>query len=308
MRRLLLLVRCIAAIALLAWVLKRLRWEEIARFEWQQIDPAWLGLAFLFGGISLLGWAGRWWWFLRVYDLRVPFPKLLRLSFFADFFNLYFLGPIGADGLRLLHLSRDHPDRRGAILGSLVLDHVGGLFGGLALYALYSRSSILSESIASIADKVLLFVFIVTFLGLGVLMEPPVQRLIAHIPGLGRLAQWMSPMFAGSFRHPWLISGLAVSTLSTASAFAAYWAAARAVGVQIELPQMLGIMPAVDLLASLPITISGLGVRENLLIDLLGPLPGCGPVHALAASLLGFAAIGLWGLVGGVWLLFSRRQ
>jgi hypothetical protein len=115
-------------------------------------------------------------------------------------------------------------------------------------------------------------------------------------------------MFAGTFRHPWLFTGFAVSTLSTASAFAAYWAAARAVGAPVELQQMLGIMPAVDLLASLPVTISGLGVRENLLIELLGPLPGCGPVRALAASLLGFAAIGLWGLVGGVWLLFSRRQ
>ncbi len=308
MRRLLPILRILAAIALLAWVLKRLRWEEIAKFEWQKIDPAWLGLAFVFGGLSLLGWAGRWWWFVRVYDLKVPFSKLLRLTFFADFFNLYFLGPLGADGVRLLHLSRDYPDKRGPILGSIILDHVGGLMGGIVLYACFSRSGVLPVAITSWADVALPIIVVVTFLGLGVIMEPALQRLWARVPGMGRLVQAASPIFAGTFRHPWLFSGFAVSTLSTASAFAAYWAAAQAVGAEIFLSQMLGIMPAVDLVASLPITVSGIGVREGLLVEWLGNQPTCDPVRAFAASLLGFAAIGLWGLGGGLWLVLGRKR
>ncbi|GEP44221.1 lysylphosphatidylglycerol synthase transmembrane domain-containing protein [Brevifollis gellanilyticus] len=308
MRRLLPILRILAAIALLAWVLNRLRWEEIAAFEWRTIDLRWLGLAFLFGGFSVLGWAGRWWWFVRVYDLKVPFPKLLRLTFFADFFNLYFLGPLGADGVRLLHLSRDYPDRRGPILGSIILDHVGGLMGGIVLYACFSRSGVLPAAITTWADVALPIIVIVTFLGLGVIMEPSLQRMWARIPGMSRLVQAASPIFAGTFRHPWLFSGFALSALSTASAFAAYWAAAQAVGAEVSLRQMLGIMPAVDLVASLPITVSGLGVREGLLMELLGSQSGCDPVRALATSLLGFAAIGLWGLFGGFWLLCSRRK
>ena len=66
---------------------------------------------------------------------------------------------------------------------------------------------------------------------------------------------------------------------------------------------MLGLMPAVDFAASLPVSVSGLGVREGLLVEWL-PI---GSVQALALSLLGFAAIGLWGLIGGLWLLFDRR-
>lgn len=308
MRRVFLLLRLLAALALLAWVVQRLRWEEIARFDWRNIDLGWLALAFGFGGLSLLGWAGRWWWFVRVYDLKVPFSKLLRLTFFADFFNLYFLGPLGADGVRLFHLSRDYPERRGAILGSLILDHVGGLFGGILLYAIFSRNGALPAAITSWADAVLPWLVILTFLGLGVIMEPPLQRIFLRLPVLRRLAGKVAPVFAGTFRHPWLFSGFAVSALSTACAFAAYWAAARAAGAGITLPQMLGIMPAVDLAASLPVTISGLGVREGLLVELLGTQPGCDPVRALAASLLGFTAIGLWGLGGGLLLLLGRRR
>lgn len=308
MRLLFRLLRIALAIGLLAWVLRRLQWEEIAHFDWAGISFGWLGIAFLFGGLSLLGWAGRWWWFVRVYGLYVPFRELLRLTMFADFFNLYFLGPLGADGVRLLHLARSYPARRGAIVGSLVLDHVGGLFGGFILYACFVADSGLPAAVTSVVDKALPFVVLVTFLGLGVIMEPQVQRLFGRIPGLRRIATRMSPLFTGTFRHPWLFSGFAVSTLSTACAFAAYWASARAVGADLGLPQMIGLMPAVDFVASLPISISGLGVREGLLIEWLGSQPGCGPVRALGASLLGFAAIGLWGLIGGLWLLFSKRH
>jgi hypothetical protein len=163
---------------------------------------------------------------------------------FADFFNLYFLGPLGADGVRLLHLTRQYPNQRGHIVGSLVLDHVGGLFGGFILYASFAGGSGLPLAITSVADKALPWLALVTLLGLGVIMEPPVQRLFGKIPGLRWIAAWMSPLFAGTFRHPWLFSGFAVSTLSTACAFAAYWAAARAVGADLGLPQMLGLMPA----------------------------------------------------------------
>lgn len=302
------LLRLGLAAAILAWVVRRVSLEKLAAFPWRQVDPGWLAAAFLLGGLSLLGWAGRWWWFTRVYELRPSYARLLRLTFYADFFNLYFLGPLGADGVRLLHLGRDHPERRGAILGSLLLDHVGGLAGGVGLYLLFSRSSALPSAIISTADQLLPIIGGITFLGLGVLMEPPIQRLMARTPGLRGIARWMSPVFAGTFRHPWLFSGFAVSALSTACAFAAYWAAARAVGCQVGLQAFLGIMPVVDLAASLPITPSGLGIREGLLVHFLGSQPGSDPVRALAASLLGFAALGVWGLLGGLWMVFSRRR
>ncbi|MCA1964121.1 MAG: flippase-like domain-containing protein [Prosthecobacter sp.] len=302
------LLRLALGLGILAWVVRRVSLERLAAFPWRDIDPLWLLAAFVFGGLSVLGWAGRWWWFTRVYDLRPSFARLLRLTFYADFFNLYFLGPLGADGIRLLHLSRDQPVRRGAVLGSLLLDHVGGLAGGIALYLGFSRTGVLPHSIVSAADQMLPWIAGFTFLGLGVLMEPPIQRLMTRTPGLRRLAHWMRPVFAGTFRHPWLFAGFAVSALSTASAFAAFWAAARAVGCQVSLPTVLGLMPVVDLIASLPISLSGIGVREGLLVELLGSQPGCDPASALAASLLGFAAIGLWGLLGGVALLVSSRK
>jgi hypothetical protein len=57
----------------------------------------------------------------------------------------------------------------------------------------------------------------------------------------------------------------------------------------------------------LPISVSGLGIRENVVIELLGRQEGIGASKALAISLLGFAGLGLWGAVGGIWLMLWRR-
>jgi uncharacterized membrane protein YbhN (UPF0104 family) len=304
LRHLFHLLRLICAVGLLWWVAEKLHLEEMADFGWNSLNLGWLMLALCFGALSVLGWAGRWWWFLRVYDLRPRFAELLRLTFFADFFNLYFLGPLGADGVRLVGLSKHFPDKRGAIMGSLLLDHVGGLFGGVILYYVWGRDGVLPAAVVMAADRSLPALIIITVLGLGVIMEPPIQRLIAGIKGLRRISDIMSPVYAGTFRHPWLFPGFAVSLLSTACAYTAFWATGKAVGAELPLPHMLGLMPAVDFAASLPVSVSGLGVREGLLIEWL-PI---GSVQALALSLLGFAAIGLWGLIGGLWLLFDRRR
>ena len=285
------------------WVSRQLRLEEWQTFSWAQLDLSWLAAAFAFGGLSILGWAARWWWFLRVYEIKVGFGELLRLTFFADFFNLYFLGPLGADGVRLLHLSRHFPDKRGAILDSLLMDHVSGLCGGVLLYFTFGRNGTLPMNVVSSIDRLLPWLVIVTILGLGVIMEPPIQRLISRMRALAKISTWISPLYAGTFRHPWLFSGFAVSVLSTGCAYAAYWAAARCVGARLSLPFFMGIMPAVDLAASVPVSISGLGIREGLLIHWL-PLKS---VDSVTLSVLGFAAIGLWGLIGGVWLLVWRR-
>lgn len=303
-----LVLRAALAAGLLVWVLNRLRWEEMATLSWGGLQWGWLAVALGLGGLSVLGWAGRWWWFLRVYGVKARFGELLRLTLFADFFNLYFLGPLGADGVRLLLLGRSFPERKGALLGSLILDHIGGLIGGAVLYGLFSRQSGLAASVQASADVILCVTVGVCFLGLGVIMEPWLQRFLGKVPGLRKVSSWLAPAFAGTFRHPWLFAGFAISAAGTACAYAAYWAAAQALGAAVSPEKMLGLMPVVDAIASLPISLSGIGIREGLLVEWLGSQPGLGAGKALGASLLGFAALGLWGLMGGLWLAFWRKK
>ena len=71
---------------------------------------------------------------------------------------------------------------------------------------------------------------------------------------------------------------------------------------------MLLIVPMIICVAALPITPSGLGVRENLyVLTLSAPQIGVEPTHALSLSLLAYAGFLFWSLIGGLFYLGMRR-
>jgi len=69
------------------------------------------------------------------------------------------------------------------------------------------------------------------------------------------------------------------------------------------------IVPAVICISALPITPSGLGVRENLFVLLLSiPALGIFETQALALSLLAYAGSLFWSLAGGLVYLFLKKR
>jgi hypothetical protein len=76
-----------------------------------------------------------------------------------------------------------------------------------------------------------------------------------------------------------------------------------------HLPVLMLIVPAIICISALPITPSGIGVRENLYVWLLSATAiGIENKQALTLSILAFAGSLLWSLVGGVVYLFFRSR
>jgi hypothetical protein len=70
---------------------------------------------------------------------------------------------------------------------------------------------------------------------------------------------------------------------------------------------MLSIMPLVDTIISVPISLGGIGVRETLFQELLGNLANVPPALAAFTASLGFAIQACWGLVGAAMFLMSKK-
>jgi hypothetical protein len=66
-------------------------------------------------------------------------------------------------------------------------------------------------------------------------------------------------------------------------------------------------MPIVDTAASLPVSISGLGVRERTFEALLAGLANVPETIGVSASLAGWIFNLFWGVVGGVIFLRARH-
>jgi hypothetical protein len=100
----------------------------------------------------------------------------------------------------------------------------------------------------------------------------------------------------------WGVRAGAVSLLSNLNFIVAALLLAQALGVPVTALDMLAVMPAVTLATTLPISLGGWGVREGLLVLLLGRL-GVPAGDALTLSLLfgGFSVLcGVPGLLAWV--------
>jgi hypothetical protein len=78
--------------------------------------------------------------------------------------------------------------------------------------------------------------------------------------------------------------------------------------LEIPFRLLLVLVPIIICLAALPITPSGLGLRENLyVLALTVPAVHVPPAAALSLSLLAYAGSLAWSLVGGLVYLRFRR-
>jgi hypothetical protein len=89
-----------------------------------------------------------------------------------------------------------------------------------------------------------------------------------------------------------------------------YYFAARALGIELGLVAFIFIVPVVAVIAMLPISIGGIGLRENSLVFIMVAM---GVINEKAAifSLIIFAMFLLLGLMGGLTYIirpiFDRR-
>ena len=90
------------------------------------------------------------------------------------------------------------------------------------------------------------------------------------------------------------------------SSFYVFYAASRALRQTTPLMDYIGIMPVINTITALPISVGGMGVREKLFEEMLSKLCGIQPAVADAISLTGFSMIVFWAIIGGIVYLFYR--
>lgn len=280
--------------ALLLWVLVVKigdNWAEAAP------DPspatfAWLGgaLALTFGGVVLS--AVRWSAVLQALGLHPPFNRLLSLYFAGQFMGNVLPSTIGGDALRVSRLSKENGEPP-TTFASVVLERLTGwlVLPVLTLTALLvnpglrqlGRASFIAFATASATLLLLVVVLVLTNRPDSGLEERLEQNEgWRRFTGAVRFGiRKLSHEPAASARI--IASGLAYQLVIISSALMA----ARALDLPVAVgpTALLAFVPAVLIAQVLPISISGLGVREGLFVLFLHPL-GVPQSQAIALGLL----------------------
>ncbi|MBC8002911.1 MAG: flippase-like domain-containing protein [Opitutaceae bacterium] len=331
--------------ALLAWIFHAIftneareihgaTWDSLSRGErWEaawRVGPAQLWLTIrnvspiafavslvCMGGTILLG-VWRWRLVLGVQGLSLSIGRALEISLVAHFFNSFLLGSTGGDLMKAYYAARETRHKKTEAVVTVFADRLIGLWSMLlfaGLFMIINASLLLRhEAFRAVSGFVLLMLLACSGLAILAFWGGVSRR-------FGGARGWLRKLPKGEWLERSLDScrqfGQAPGFLPRAMGYSMalnalcvlqFWVLSIGLGLQVPVLVLFFVVPVVICISALPITPSGLGVRENLFVLMLAvPEIQVAQTSALSLSLLAYAGSLFWSLVGGI-VYLSRRE
>jgi uncharacterized protein (TIRG00374 family) len=253
-------------------------------------------------------YAWRWRLLLNAAGVSVDLGSVVRQYFIGIFLNNFFPSTVGGDAAKVFYLGRQHGYR--PVAASIVLDRLLSI-GLLSVFAatLYwiapdpSPRFALTRAIVTAMAVALVAIVVLAARGTGGLP----RRLApfgASVVALAERAQRFRHDMAGAARRPAIVLQSAMVVATYFMALTVTYRVFIALNTTAR-PDFLTLLTAVttaSLLTNLPVSVNGLGLREQLHVLLLQPL-GVPREAAVALSLLTFAHLLVSSLLGFVFWL-----
>ncbi len=247
------------------------------------VVPIALGLAFINIALS----AYKWQLTLRLRDIRLTWRELFKYYYIGQFFNAFLPTTIGGDSARMYYLYDRHPVGEDAV-SSVVIERATGLLsvfllagaGGLVLVG--RISSVLVAGIVLGCGLGSLF-------ALGVLFSRRLRAFLGRTMyrierfDLGeRLRAIHDAVLTYRDQPRALVRLIAISLVFRAIVVINTFVVAVGLGMDVSLGYFLVIVPVVEVLLLIPISIQGFGVRETTYLYLFSAV---GATEGVAVSL-----------------------
>lgn len=311
---LLFLVKLVFTGACLWWAFSGIDFKHSAFTHPGDLEWQWILGGVVLGGATVFLSALRWWLLLRAQGISVGLWRIVELSLIGNLFNLFAVGGVGGDAAKIFLLIREHPGRKLAITMSVMVDHLVGLAAmAFVFFAVTAGRFDALEAQSALGKGAIRFAWFffgggLGFIALFFLMASPWVHGRIHKPG--RKMKWevfrRVPEIYDVYRRKWghALVALLVSAVMLPVYYATFWCGARSIRDGVDLLQVFTAMPVVDAISAMPLSVSGIGVREKTFEILMNDLAGLSADVAVSGSLIGFACSLVWAFVGGI--LFLR--
>ncbi|HNQ86999.1 MAG TPA: lysylphosphatidylglycerol synthase transmembrane domain-containing protein [Verrucomicrobiota bacterium] len=300
----------------------RLAWVHGPRGLWQTlrlIQPAAGAASLAFMGGTILVGALRWRKVMHVQGIDLSRGRALSISFVAHFFNSFLLGSTGGDLVKALYAARLTHHRKTEAVVAVAVDRLIGLLSMLlfATVMLLPNWSLVAahRRLGALSGLVVLMLLgglaVATLSFWGGLSRrwPGARQWLRSLPKSDMIERSLEASRRFGREPRVLAETLALSMLINVLCVLQVWALARGLGIEIAATALFLIVPVIICISALPITPSGLGLRENIYVWMLAvPEIHVAATQALSLSLLAYAGSLAWSMVGGlVYLGFRER-
>jgi uncharacterized protein (TIRG00374 family) len=310
------LVQIVVTLAILVWLLRDGQKDRQILDALAHARLPWLLAAFGCFGLVISAGLTRWKILLRVQDIHLSWGRLAALFMIGVLFNPFMPGGTGGDVAKIFYLLKETPGRKPAAMLAVLMDRLIGLFGLIliACVVIGLRYHWLTQTPVT---ATLLYTLLLIFAGsfgfilLSIIVSGfgLVHKLPARMPMRDALADMALAYNQYGRAWPTTLLALLLCVPVHLGVFTLSYCVSQAFAISAPLASLMdywGIMPIVNTIASVPISIGGTGVREGLFVKLLGGLCHIPEAAALTISLTTYAVLLAWSLVGGIVYLLYR--
>jgi uncharacterized protein (TIRG00374 family) len=307
------LVRLAVSAGLIIYLVVKLDFNQIVG-HLGGLDPVPLVLAaaLVFGMIFTN--ALRWKVILAAKGMELPLPRLVYYYLMSIFFSSFLPTSVGGDVARVVAVANDTGERADA-LASVVVERLMGFFVLLpvGLVSIPFVANQLTEWRLVLTVGILT---VLVFAGAYLVLLRPVARRLSRLldPVLSflerfrareRLEKAYEAIVSYRAHRGTVAGGLGISVASRLLWICGCYFVGRAFAIDLSFAALLLVVPVVELVRMIPISISGLGVREAAFVTMLRQF-GVEDSLGFAFAVVVYAIFFLFALVGGV--LYGTRQ
>jgi uncharacterized protein (TIRG00374 family) len=304
-----LVLRIVISVALLAVLITKIPAEDIQPKDSRAGTIAFLVAALLLTFVGFVASAWRWQRVFAVFHLRVPLRTLLQHYLAGQFLGNVLPSTVGGDVLRISRAAKT-TGQSDVAFASVAIERLSG-FVALPLLT-FVGFAIKPDLVHASNSWMALVIAAATIVALVVILAVAGSERLA-----GRFAKhenWMR--FIGAvhvgvdrLRHEpaHALKVLFAAMCYQVAVLASVWCAIHALGVSVPNGAVLAFLPAVAAAQVLPISLSGLGIREGLLVLLLHPL-GVPTGKAIGVGLLWYGMTLLVSFLGAPAFAVGHRD
>jgi len=307
------IVRLAVGVGLIVFLVTRQDLSEIAGY-FKRVRVLPIVLAGIIDFAMVVVNSLRWRVLLVAKGIRVGQARLLYYYLVGNFFSAALPTSVGGDFVRVVGIGGE-TGRRADVFGSVVVDRLLG-FAVLLPLGLLSMPFVGSDlmkwgeviRVWVVAASVFVCAYVMLLrpvAGRLLVMLGPLLGLLERFKAQARLERAYRAIVSYDRCGGAVFQGLVLSVLSRLMWIYGCYLVARAFSLDIGFMPLLLIVPIVELARMIPVSVSGLGVREAAFVFMLGQF-GVDKGLGLAYALVVYAVFTALALVGG--LLYGAAQ
>jgi len=290
-----LVLKITVSCTLLAFIFKKAGIRDVLT-HLHSMNPWLFGLSSLLYLFIIYLSACRW---RILLDKQYPLSKVFSLCLIGSFFNTLLPGAIGGDAVKAYYLYKD-TKKGGDSIGSVFMDRYIG-FAALLSMALVSGFFAFRDLQSIGMHWVIPSLFMVFFIGSILFFRLQIGRRYSAI------SEFYDYFRRSITNRSLLMKTCGLSLIIQLLSVLMIYLIAMGIGRTLTFTALFVLVPIVTIITMVPLSISGLGVRESAFVLLFG-LTSVPPQDSTSISFLWFLSIVATSLVGLVEYLRMRRH